>query len=82
MHTTSGTAASAGAHTHTTSGTAASAGEHAHTISGTISNTDGAHTHTISGSITGNVANTGSGNAFTVNTVPRYHALIYIKKMA
>jgi hypothetical protein len=47
----------------------------------------GSHTHGISGSITGgtisgSTANVGSGQAFSVDTVPAYYTVIYIMKVA
>ena len=38
---------------------------------------DATHSH----GVTGTIGSTGSGTAFTVNTVPAYYAVIYIKKM-
>jgi hypothetical protein len=60
---------------------------HSHNFSCSTVAGGGAHTHTISGSITGasitgSTADTGSGNAFTVDTVPVYYTVIYIIKAA
>lgn len=48
----------------------------------------GAHTHTVSGSVrinsattSGTVGSTGSGQAFTIDTIPAYYALCFIMKL-
>jgi hypothetical protein len=79
--TASETGGEVGAETANTSST----GNHNHTFSGSISES-GSHSHTIGGSIsggdiTGSTANTGSGTAFSVNTVPAYYTVIYIMKV-
>jgi hypothetical protein len=42
----------------------------------------GAHTHDVIGNISGSTANAGSSQAFSVDTVPSYYAVIYIMKAA
>jgi hypothetical protein len=59
---------------------------HTHDFSSLSSATlAGSHSHTISGSIGGSIGgsldNTGSGTAFTVDTLPSYYAVIYIMKI-
>jgi hypothetical protein len=61
-------------------------GTHSHKVSVTIPES-GSHSHTISGSITGGnitgtTANTGSGQAFSVSTLPAYYTVVYIMKVA
>jgi hypothetical protein len=80
-------ASSSGAHTHDVSGTAQSGGGPTHAFTNeSRANTVTAHTHTVSGSITGgsiggSTASAGSNQAFSVDTVPVYYTMIYIKKM-
>ncbi|GBR77164.1 hypothetical protein NO2_1593 [Candidatus Termititenax persephonae] len=76
-----------GAHTHSTSGTAASAGAHIHDFTSTSkASSAGAHTHSVTGTVSGGTvggetAATGSGTAFTVATVPSYYTVIYIMRV-
>jgi hypothetical protein len=62
-------------------------GAHEHSFSSdSKAFSNGAHEHDVTGSITGgsvsgSTANTGSGGAFTVDTVPIYYAVIYIMKV-
>jgi hypothetical protein len=79
---------SGGDHTHTLSGCNTGVGEGAHSHDVSVNTTEGGglHSHTISGSITGgsiggSTANTGSGTAFSVNTLPSYYTVIYIMKV-
>ncbi|MDR1114018.1 MAG: hypothetical protein LBL50_02885 [Candidatus Margulisbacteria bacterium] len=62
-----------GAHEHSFSSDskAFSNGAHEHDVTGSISG----------GSVSGSTANTGSGTAFTVDTLPSYYAVIYIMKI-
>jgi hypothetical protein len=75
-----------GTHSHDVSVSISESGSHAHAVTVSIPES-GLHTHTISGtitgaSITGSTGSAGSGNAFTVDTVPVYYAVIYIIKVA
>ncbi|GBR77138.1 phage tail fiber protein [Candidatus Termititenax persephonae] len=65
---------STGAHTHdfTSTSKASSAGAHTHSVTGTVSG----------GTVGGSTAATGSGTVFTVDTVPSYYSLIYIRRCA
>jgi hypothetical protein len=63
----------AGAHEHSFSSDSKAfmGGAHEHSITGSITG----------GSITGSVANAGSGTAFSVDTMPTYYTVIYIIKV-
>ncbi|GBR75624.1 hypothetical protein NO2_0280 [Candidatus Termititenax persephonae] len=76
-----------GAHEHSTSGTAASDGAHIHDFTSTSkASSAGAHTHSVTGTVSGgtvggSTAATGSGTVFTVATVPSYYTVIYIMRV-
>ncbi|GBR75601.1 phage tail fiber protein [Candidatus Termititenax persephonae] len=62
----------------TPSGTINGNGSHAHSFTAT-SGAGSGHTHSLSSST---ISNTGSGTAFTVDTVPTYYSMIYIRRCA
>jgi hypothetical protein len=88
-HTVSGAISDAVAHTHTITVSVAEGGSHSHTVNssnatisgGTFSGSISGGAITDAGSISGSVDSAGSGQAFSVDTVPSYYTVIYIMKV-